>query len=532
MLRGLYHPLLVGLSVASVAATPGLFDVDWDKNPAPGAKNALRDKSYLPAQICGIIGAYICCVLVIGGLLLTVGRRMRRASQNRRVDLVKPDQANGFEMTPVSPSSTVRSRWWPQSPNKIKHAWKKSQSSVTNPDESPVSPDVGSVASFDQSVIKNDQEQRQREMERLYAAVMEHDDAKGGSKVVYSAADELDASNDEITPQQQQTPDSTPQKKSERRPLRLNTAATLPVPAAEPQLATPISPKTPRGQIRPLYPPESPLAAVRRSQYAPPPPPKDNLSSQRPASPHGILARNHTPSIGSSHSGPRNRRSIRNLRISAPMQRYPGEFDDDDARTPLTPRYYGNPPPPPSPPSQATTPATGDSLGPFRYEGLDVPQPLPRTSPQRTNSNHHRRGTPPSLDLPGGAALNPGITLQPPQQQQQQPQQQGSFKSAASSTSTLPLRSLHDNYAASPGPTKTTFLERKPKPLKDPLGRLRSPMTAGTPYSPYMPFTPITPVTPHLVTRKERKAREKEERKKGAVDEEDEVKGDDWGSGY
>lgn len=519
-------------------ATPGHFDVDFDVNPAPGAEGALRNKAYLPAQICGIIGAYIFCVLVVGVALLTYGRKMRR-TVTERVDVVKANGATGFEMTPVSPSRGWRS---PLSPSKLKHAFKRSQTSIAERQQqsvptSPISPGCQSMSSFDQNFLKNQQEERQKEMERLYAAVMEHDEErqKKGARSSTEEIQEYPEEEDQYPVQQK------------GRPPMIDTAATLRVPSGQ-HPASPASPASPRSPIRAIYPPESPMAAARRHNYAGPPP------TTQPSSPRGILSKkDRTASIGS--TGSKSRRSIRNLRISGPIARYPGSSggDDEEARTPLSPRFY-NPGPPPSPPSATTaptptTPGTADSLGPFRYEDLEQPHPLPRPNPQRSASgsyhtprpsngsntidiamragdahHHHPSGPPPAIrthDLP------------PP------PRGPSAAKSAASSTSTLPLRSMVPESAQAPS-TKTTVVEARNRTrdfMSPRTGNLRTPATGVpmTPYSPYMPYTPITPVTPHLVTRKERKQRQRDEKKMGLrspLEEGDEVGDVDWGDAY
>ncbi|EOD51592.1 uncharacterized protein LTHEOB_11919 [Neofusicoccum parvum] len=525
----------------SAVATPGAFDVDFDQNPAPGALGAVRNKAYLPAQICGIIGAYIFCVVVIGTALLTYGRRMRRAITDQRVDVVKANGTNGFEMTPVSPSSRWRS---PLSPSKLKHAFKKSQTSIAERQQhsvptSPISPGTQSMSSFDQNFLKNQQEERQKEMERLYAAVMEHDEEKK-RKVARSSAEEI-----QEYPEEEEEGQYPVQQKG--RPPMIDTAASLRVPSGQ-HPASPVSPGTPRSPVRAIYPPESPMAAARRQNYAGPPP------TTAPSSPRGILSKkDRTASIGS--TGSKSRRSIRNLRISGPIARYGGD-NDEEARTPLSPRFY-NPGPPPSPPSATTaptptTPGTGDSLGPFRYEDLDRPHPLPRPNPQRGESarssdarSYHTHSPRPSNgsntidiamrvgDAPSGPP--PAIRthdLPPP------PRGPHAARSPASSTSTLPLRNMAPESAQLPS-TKTTVVEarNRARDLMSPGRGLRTPATGVpmTPYSPYMPYTPITPVTPHLVTRKERKQRQKDEKKMGLrspLEEGDEVGDVDWGDAY
>ncbi|KAJ9657180.1 hypothetical protein H2201_008261 [Coniosporium apollinis] len=474
---------LLFLLAASVGATPpGFWDIEIDNGPAPSPEdgpplsaNASRDKSLLPAQICGILGGYIITILFIGACLLIFGRRLRKqallAAQGAiEVEMVKPT-GKGFD--PISPASTART--WLPSPSKLKHTFRKSATSLT---DNPKSPGGISVASFDSRVIESDKEKRQQEMERLYAAVAAHDSAQ--SKVVYSAETE------EIRPASggSSPPSGTsPPKKPGRRLPQLQTALN----AAH--LDVPGSPASPRSPIRTIYPPDYPMA-VRPQQS----------SVTQPSSPRSILTRkDRTPSMGSASS--KTRRGLRNLRISAPLDRYPAD-DDDEAKTPLSPRFY-NPGPPPSPPnaSAPTTPGTVDGLD-DHYEGLDKPQPLPRPAPQRSNSRHS------STAVPTLSTISVA-------------------QSASPSTSTLPLRALGD--AALPA-TKTTYLERR----RDALG-LTTPRTGvpATPYSPYMPFTPITPVTPHLVSRHERKMMKKNEVKKVATAD-DQVKDEKelWDSGY
>ncbi|KAK7529169.1 uncharacterized protein J3D65DRAFT_643217 [Phyllosticta citribraziliensis] len=543
-------------------STPGAFDVDFTKNVAPAAKNSLDDKSRLPAQVCGIIGAYLAFVFLVGVSLLTFGRKMRRAV-HERIDVVKANQSNGFELSPMSPGSATRSRWWaPQSPSRLKQAFKRNPG-TTNPESVPTSPlsATESMASFDQHFLRNQQEQRQREMEKLYAAVMEHDEERRKQKIRESA-EEL-ADEDAIQKAAREAVQS---------PARLNTNSLYPPSPASPS-------------------PQSPVRAIHssggsRRQFSGPPPTLREgqgfgMQQEEPQSlsPRGFFSRARTPSYGSSESKPR--RSIRNLRISSPIPRFSAAERDEEARTPLSPRHY-TPGPPPEPPSATTvdTPTTAESLGPFRYDDLDrpptyyrpdVPQQFasrrsassPIKDPYRNSTNNN--SPPPHFPLQtptSPTAATVPVLLDRPQHHQPPPpalrlatathsSQQGPPQhSAASSTSTLPFRALHpDTDAYSPVATKTTVLETRHRGgggggggLLSPASRLRTPGTAGgggvpmTPYSPYMPFTPITPVTPHLVTRKERKMREKEERRArgraGVVDEEDEVGAVDWGDAY
>ncbi|KAK8169306.1 hypothetical protein IWX90DRAFT_383696 [Phyllosticta citrichinensis] len=364
--------LLFLLTIRPAISTPGAFDVDFTKNVAPAAKNSLDDKSRLPAQVCGIIGAYLAFVFLVGVSLLTFGRKMRRAV-HERIDVVKANQSNGFELSPMSPGSTARSRWWaPQSPSRLKQAFKRNPG-TTNPESVPTSPlsATESMASFDQHFLRNQQEQRQREMEKLYAAVMEHDEERRKQKILESA-EEL-ADEDGIQKAAREAVQS---------PARLNTNSLYPPSPASPS-------------------PQSPVHAIHssggsRRQFSGPPPtlregqglgtPQEEPQS---LSPRGFFSRARTPSYGSSESKPR--RSIRNLRISSPIPRFSAAERDEEARTPLSPRHY-TPGPPPEPPSATTTPtAPARITTALRHTSRCKPPPLP--PPPRCPSSSTARPT-------------------------------------------------------------------------------------------------------------------------------------------
>lgn len=521
--------------ILNISSTLGssLWTVNIDESPAPSAEDgplfsahASRDRSLLPAQICGIVGAYLGSVVILGGYLLTVGRRLRRAAQTAQsrpsVEMVKPA---AFEASPVSPGS--QRSWY--SPRKLKKS--SAPNSVKN-GSNPGSPGIDSLASFDPNVIEADRIARQQQLEQLYAAALAQEATKSQTVV---------ATETELLPHENARP-------AENRRLRLLTSA--PHLNAGPNPASPTTPKTPKSPVRAIYPPDSPMpqypsspTSPIRAEYPQTPltPRYPTSPMRRPPSPVAQANRaSRTSSSGSHTSGneshKRLRKSLRNLRISAPISRYAGETSDEDARTPLTPRYYPNPGAPPLPPSPSTrsdvptTPGTHDgyaySDSTHHEDHIDEIRALPRTAPQRPSSYQYhnlpqtdseRRGVPPHLDAA-----------------QQQMQNNIRLRTAASNGSASTIGSLpfrNQQLAVplpSPGPaTKVTYLERR----RDVSGPLRTGM--ATPYSPYMPFTPITPVTPHLTSRMERKQREKELGRR-VLSQEDQVVEEDemWGSGY
>lgn len=439
MRRALAHlpSALVLLLVSAAHSAPSprpynFLDNYRDPTPSPqdgppASANASRDRSLLPAQICGIVAGYVGTVLVWGVLLLTIGRRMRRKTENSPKTL-------DLELVTRRPQNTILSPLSPVGSSKSVSSWRrkffrkdKEIETDTGPgDESPIaiSPVIHSPGSFDQRVIDENKARAQAEMERLYAAVMDHDRKK-------SIASQASLESNE------------PNQHSHR-PSAINTHHSQ-------------SYSNPSSPVKAIYPPGY--------QSGPPTAP---LPRERPSSQRSVLSKKSTASSGSK------RFNLKNLRISGPIQKYPGEQGEEE-RTPLSPRHYGNPGAPPSPPTQQNSPTTPAEA----YEHLDTVHPLPSPGPQRQSANA------PSPIATG----HPNIALS---------------KSATSSQNELPLRGYAEPLK-SPD-LRTTVLNRRMDHLS-----MTTPKTGVpyTPYSPYMPFTPVTPVTPHLVTKKERKQAKK-----------------------
>ncbi|KAF2642842.1 hypothetical protein P280DRAFT_468150 [Massarina eburnea CBS 473.64] len=424
----------------------------------PASANASRNKDILPYQITGLVGGYVITVLFWGILLLTVGRKMRRKTENSpkilELELVtkRPD---AVMMNGVSRESSIRSPV-PPSPASARSAtsWFKRnfrKDKVESPsiqESGQHSPIAESPGSFDQQVLDANRQRAQDEMERLYAAVMDHDRKKSLSQ----------ASNNSI-----------PSPTSSHRPSAIITPQNM------------ASHSNPSSPVKAIYPPTynqngpptAPLPSSS-SQYRGP----NLLDPQEPDSPsRSFLSKKSHTSNASSSSKPRF--NLKNLRISGPVQKYPHDRDME-ARIPLSPRFY-NPGAPPSPPTMDNSPTTPADIE--AYERLDEVQPLPRPAPQRTAS------------FSSSNAPTPTTT-------QQQP------RLVISPSANLPLRGYAEPLK-SPD-LRTTVLDRKRDHLSMTTPKTGVPFT---PYSPYMPFTPITPVTPHLITKKERKMAKKHESK-------------------
>ena len=491
-------------ATATTASPTDIWHVSiWEAPAPPPGKGApldahsLRDLSYLPAQIASIIGAYVFSVLVIGSAILFVGRRLRRAAQaspgTLSMEMMTPQKHNHPKIFDPSPVSPINNNLYGPSPNStldMKNNWPSPQSKSARDSDGWGSiakghrkqPSVvSSVVTFDESVIEDDKERNQKEMERLYAAVMEHDEKKSAS--VSHLPNE----------QRPQNPPELQHLRSVQQP-------------SEP----PPGPDT-----------ISPTRAATRSPRA----------SSKPT-PLSLHSRNSSRSSLGSFS---KKRGIRNLPISPPMgspDLVPGYNAKYGEAEPLTPRVYDEPgPPPPTPPqrkasqsrenamdasrlSPRTARSHEASIPPIRNSIPSIPetQTVPETTsrpemPSRNSEKSKTKRTPAPLALRTQALTSSGPGSSSGTQQHP-------LRSAP-----LPLRNQHPtNYNSDRPPSmiKATVLERKAPNIPS----LRTPMTGVpmTPYSPYMPRTPLTPMTPsRLVTRAERKRREKEEGRKVAT---------------
>lgn len=475
--------------------------------PPPGEgpplqASALRNLAWLPAQIGAIVAAYVLSVLVIGSALLFVGRRLRRSAQQSQKTLamemmrpLKKLQQNipqAFDPSPITPmtgpsphSAIGMKKGWPSPITSRSRRGSDGWGSV-NKGHTRNQPSVqSSVVTFDESVIESDMERNQREMERLYAAVMDHEEKRTVSQVDVGLA------------QQPQSPRGGP---PELQHLRNKSQV-----SEAPSRSGTVSP----GQGLP----------------------KSPRSSRKPT-PLSLHSRNSSRSSIGSFS---KRAGLRGLPISPPMGS-PGLVPDQayDESEPLSPRVYVDPgPPPPTPPQAKAFNHPSDRLSPLsarfpenrfpessraarasvpaspavetipeQYQA-HIPQPVAafdRSAMASRDSNRTKR-TPAPLTL-RTKVLNDSV------------HQQHSHPNPLR-TAPLPLRdpqAFPTNLNAAESVIKATVLERPSK--SQAMFSARTPRTGVpmTPYSPYMPFTPLTPITPsRLVTREERKRKEKQE---------------------
>jgi hypothetical protein len=475
------------------------LNIDWDPAPSPEdgpplSAGALRDKALLPAEIGGILGAYVFAVLIVGITLLLLGRKLRRASQRAAkaldIEMVDPKAIKNIDTAARSPGAN------PASPRNF--SWPSPEKDTRNPyifpspsnGKSPTTP-PGTDPYVDARVVEADQEMMQRDLEDLYAHVMEQEEAKRAGVVV-----------------------------KEMPPPAALQRAPAPVPGAAPQRQG------------------SPSKKIEKTRPS-------NLTLDEPKP----KTHSRTSSIISSLKSPK-RKGIRGMKISSPIPTpvsgsFPGNASDEE---PLTPRYYAPPPPPPIPTDQVPfthTRNTSSGASPTRSIASQLsPRYDPRHRPtlSQTSVASSQKGDPISASsatsqtplFSGPHAISPPpskFASQNPYSQNQGP------GSAQSSTRALPFRQF-EPALTSPSfmstSTKTTVLERtSPVGGHGPMtGGLRTPWSAGAvPYSPYQPFTPMMPITPRLVTKEERKAKKKLEARTPVLEM---IKGEDelWDSAY
>ncbi|CAD6441402.1 91776207-d2e5-4284-aa1d-a2ceea7977e6-CDS [Sclerotinia trifoliorum] len=523
--------------------------IDW--SPAPPPENgppfsaaASRNKELLPAQIGGIVGAYLFSLCVVGILIITLGRRLRRQLEldARALEVELVDAAYGgintgsSGPTPLTPAN-LRNFSWP-SPDK------KYFAPGINPDPSAfVFPPIHtsyetsyvyptqrqhsihqsvyshqSNLSIDNKVVEADREMMNRNLEDLYAHVMEQEEAKAAGVDVRSMPPPKVPG--EVSATALQKPQS--KKFGQHKPSEINT--------------------------------------------------NDNISTKTHSRASSIISALTSPrSAPKSPKSPR-RKGIRGLRISSPMATphsttFSHAASDEE---PLTPREYVHRAPPPIPKNQlpyGSTSANGESPTRSIAETLETISPvspqrsLPSlntrnlqislksemntASPQSATSDRTRtmfsrplRSTSSKLSLPNNPKISNSSSTSPDSPSSSTVIGSTSTNntqttSAVNPTRSLPFREQFQQNMLSPTlPTKMTVLERVPRDNGQKTGGLKTPFSGGTvPYSPYQPFTPMMPITPRLVTKEDRKKMKKAMPRTPVVElikSEEEI----WDSGY
>lgn len=474
------------------------LNIHWDPAPAPEdgpplSAGASRDKSLIPAQVGAIVGSYLFFVCTVVVLLVVLGRRLRRRIQtsSRALDIEMVETAfpktTPLPTKPVSPGSQGEQRHYTWSPpaNDTKNPY-----IIPSLTASPTTPSGIENPCVDTRIVEADRDMLQRDLEDIYAHVMEQEEAK---------ANGVNVKEMPLPPQLQEIG---------------------PVPTSPPAR-------------------HSFLSSKRSGKSRPTTLDFDEAKSHRTHS--------RTSSLISSLKSPLRspkRKSIRDMQISSPIAT-PGSAIASDGG-PLSPRYYTPPPPPPVPQDQVplthsrnTSSASqsrpaAEQLWSYRHSPSFGPRhgrsPSQASVHTQGSSRRHSRNNDPGSAV-SATSTTPLFLPPAPAHHNQSP---GTASSSNPSPRPLPFRSF-EPALQSPSlvpATKTTVLERN-TPLNGPhTGGLRTPWTAGAvPYSPYQPYSPVMIITPRLVTKEELKAKKKAESRAPVLEM---IKGDDeiWDSGY
>ena len=493
--------ILLLSSCLTISSANILYDVPknnplniwWSPAPSPEdgpplSASASRNPDLLPAQIGGIVGAYLFSVCIVGIAIICVGRKLRHKIQTSPraldIEMVEPR----FETAQATPKYAHSACTSPGGSRNF--SWPSPEKDIKNPYvfppslKSPRTPPASQDPYIDPRIVEADREMLNRDLEDIYAHVMAQEEAKAQG----------------IMPKEM--------------PLPAQLQRTGPVPTPMPQRQT-----TPPRKIEKARPANINVDETRSSKSG-----------------HSRIS-----SIISSLKSPG--RGVRAMRISSPISTpastsFPFPQEDEE---PLSPRYYAPPPPPPVPRDQV--PFTHHrSTSNLTAAAIPLPS-SPRSNLSPRSPRFHHQANPSQVSVQssnrGGdisatsqTPLNP-LTMQPPQKRQPSPNPPSSNNS---SSRQLPLRQFEPSVSSpsfAPS-TKTTVLERTgPVGGHGPqTGGLRTPWSAGAvPYSPYQPFTPMMPITPRLVTKEERKMMKKKEGRTPVLEmikSEDEL----WDSGY
>lgn len=504
-------PFILALSSTTLAdAAPSIHErspnnnplnINWDPAPPPedgppASAGALRDKSYLPAQIGAIVGAYAFSLVLVAITLLCLAKKRREhlKAANDEIDFGTeyiPDSkdaseerfdptivANAFSsydhiqrlQIPVNQSAPIATTGYVQNfsyPSPTRTEFNEPGPYIH---PSPISTTSAPGVDFhvDQNVVAADRAMAQQQLEEMYKYAFEHEEAKKKG-IMLEAPFPVVTTAERFSTSDRSTK-STLSKKERNKPANLNLSKAT---EEKPQSRTSSlfsalrSPKkkTPKGVhiSSPIMTPQSgtfprpeyqELAGIPPRHYAPPPPPPI------PGMPVASAPRNTgaplTPDIS-----PQSVQSI-DERIAVQL---------DTARAIST--HQRNM-------SQAPTEYDPESATSMHSSAPLVGLPASPRSP-----SFHKPSLP-SSPKPGASFSRPN----PP--------------SAVRTGGSLPLRAYEPSLASpSAQTTKQTVFERK-GPLSPTTGR--TPFTAGAvPYSPYQPNTPIVPMTPSLVTKEDRK---------------------------
>lgn len=530
--------------------------IDWSPAPPPdegppGAKYALRDPAYLPAQIGGIVGSYAFSLVLVAIILLSLSKRRRehlRAAEdistwedsNPTVEVAERFSAyksqddfqfrgqdcppeNSFQDLPKIHTQDhvqghVRNFSLP-SPTSAKFSTGTREQTpyiLPSPDGS-LRGRPGLDPNVDQSVVELDRVMAQAQLEDMYKYVMEQEAAKEAG-VEFRGPTFPNAGQQQLLLQQQNASSTSMlQKKGRNKPANLNLSGDAKSEKTQSRTSSILSAlKSPLGKkkekvqaisisspiMTPMtgtFPPQyagEEMNAIPPRHYAPaapPPVPTGNGTfSQRRNVQMAPLTPPDDISPESTQSIDERLRAMAGKGKDRDVPEDSNEEEEEEERQRQEHYYHSR--------QQSSGTMEADPISAISETSTT---PLVRREQVRDSRASGLPSSPkpgvnrfPSLNsLP--SSPKPGATFSRP-----------NAPSAVRTGGALPLRA-YEPPLMSPNTydrtVKQTVFERA-GPLSPGMGTARTPHTgAPVPYSPYQPFSPVVPITPSLVTKADRK---------------------------
>lgn len=524
-------------------AFPNPLGIDLNPAPSPedgppGARYAIRNPAYLPAQISAIVGSYAFSLVLVAITLLVLSHRRRERLKAADDFELWEEPTFGFDF-PDDDDAAFHSQnelqfdgypfqvahQLPQSPRHIRNFSLPSPTSPTfqiPPQEassasaSYILPSSASTTrgqpglnpDVDQGIVKRDKAMAQAQLEDMYKYVMEQEEAKEAG-VEYNGPPLPAATQqrrESSSKKGRNKPANLDLNKGEKQSRTLSILSALKSPLMSPgrrkkaqnqaiNISSPIM--TPMSGTFPQQYAGEEMNSIPPRYYAPaqpPPVPSNQLASFSERQQH---MGHHMAPMTPPDLSPESTQSIdERLRAMALTEGKGKQRDEEE--------------------EEAEQDYTHDNQWHARHFSTATTEADPISAVSETSQTPlvlRDRGSARLSGLP--SSPKPGVNRFPSLPSSPKPGQTFLRPNAPSAVRTggaLPLRA-YEPAPLSPNTydrtVKQTIFE-KSGPKTPGLGTARTPVTGcPVPYSPYQPYTPVVPITPSLVTKADRKKMEK-----------------------